>query len=134
MATSGDQASGNIDIVSKRIAKSNSIELSTGINYNLISENVFGDFTATQNINDATMGFYKRPYNIRESLTKQSWNTEERKLPVDYGASLVGGENFSFSNNHKLYVFGTLSHSGSSEYRKGTYEKYRSNSLDASFH
>ncbi|MBN1967897.1 MAG: TonB-dependent receptor [Candidatus Delongbacteria bacterium] len=134
VSTYGDQTSGNINIVSKRMAKNNSVELATGLNYNIISENVFGDFKATQNMEDVTLGFYQHPYKTTaEALTKQSWNTTNRNTPIDYEVSLIGGKNYNFSNNHKLYVFGTLSHSGNSAFQEGTYKKYRSNSLYASF-
>lgn len=119
-----DQTSGVIDISSKTFSDEITIGVSSGINTSVAS--VFNNFRATQNAGDITMGFYSKPYPLNEAIQKQSWNTVEQNLPVDYGYSFVAGKKVKLFN-HDLSIFGTVSQSGSYEYKTGTYQKYRSN-------
>ncbi|MCW3784864.1 TonB-dependent receptor [Plebeiibacterium sediminum] len=128
----GDQASGNVDVVSKTISEKISIGLASGVNSNVLQDGMFNNFKSTQNINDVKFGLYNRPYNTLDAITNQSWATESRKLPIAYDASLMAGKKFKV-NEKDLSVFATISHSGSSEYLEGVYQKYRMNAQGSSF-
>lgn len=78
------------------------------------------------------MGFYNRPYETTDAITSQSWNTTSRKVPLNYGFSFIAGTKVSLFSRD-LSIFGTLSHTGKSEYQTGIFKKYRSNVLDQSF-
>ncbi|TLX77172.1 TonB-dependent receptor [Labilibacter sediminis] len=123
-----DQTSGIVDVSTKTTAGKITMGVSGGVNSNIITEGVFGDFRATQNFNDQTLGYYSAPYSAKEAISQQSWNTTSRKIPLDYGISLVGG-----GKVNKLSVFATLSQSASSEYYTGEFKSYRSNVLDNEF-
>ena len=128
----GDQASGNVDVVSKNNSEKVSLGLASGINSNVLQDGMFNNFKATQNINDVKFGLYDRPYNTLDAVNKQSWSTESRKLPIAYDASLMAGKKFKI-NEKDLSVFATISHSGSSEFQEGVYQKYRMNAENSSF-
>ncbi|MBS2210532.1 TonB-dependent receptor [Carboxylicivirga mesophila] len=129
VSTYADQSSGAVDISSKTYSEKISIGISGGANTNVLKNGVFGDFRATQNINDQTLGFYSRPFGTKDAITKQSWNTETKGLPINYGVSVLGGKKIG----DKFTLFATLSQSGSSEYQTGVFRSYRSNILDNSF-
>ncbi len=133
IATYGDQASGNVDVVSKTISHDISVSLSSGVNSTVLSSGKFNDFKATQNSNDITFGYYKKPYITADAVSNQSWNAVSKKLPLDYGLSIIGGNEFYIGNGDKLSLFVTASHSGDSEYREGEYRRYESNYYDREF-
>lgn len=126
-----DQASGNIDILSKGFKGKFSVSLNAGINSNILKDNVWNNFKVTSNSEDLTFGFYSRPYSLKESMTKQSWNPVVKNMPLDRKFSTTGG--FRFGENSPISVFYTLSHSNSFQHTKGTYKKYRSNILKRKF-
>ncbi|MBI9068252.1 MAG: TonB-dependent receptor [Salinivirgaceae bacterium] len=128
-----DQTSGNIDITSKTVSENVEIGLSTGTSSNIMSNAVFSDFRATQNANDITFGFYKKPYETIDAIKQQSWNTETRTFPLNYGYSFLGGKDFKLSGKQKLSLFGTLAHSSDFKYYEGVYNKYRMNNKDKLF-
>ncbi len=128
-----DQASGNVDISSKTIGYGITVDVSTGINSNILSFDKFSEFKASRNYEDLTLGYYNKPYDTKEAVKQQSWNTVEKNIPLDYGLSVLGGKEFELGNGNKLSFFGTLSHSGESEYRKGVYRRYESNYHDREF-
>ncbi|WP_163322376.1 TonB-dependent receptor [Draconibacterium mangrovi] len=131
--TYGDQSSGAVNIGSKTYSEDIELEVSTGTSTNIIKDGTFGDFKATQNINDVNLfGGYSRTHATGDALKYQSWNTEDQKFPLNRGLSLMGGKKFELFDND-FSVFATLSHSNDFEYRTGTYRKYRSNVLDNSF-
>ncbi|WP_340111506.1 TonB-dependent receptor [Maribellus mangrovi] len=127
-----DQSSGNVDISSKTLSENISLKVSGGSNSNILSNDVFGNFKSTQNLNDATMGFYSAPYTTKDALKYQSWNTLDRSFPIDRSFSVLGGKKLKLFDND-FSVFATVSHSNESEYEKGIYKKYRSNVLNNSF-
>ncbi len=123
----GDQSSGNVDVVSKTISEKVTIGLASGGNSNVLQGSVFNDFRSTQNVNDLKFGLYDRPYNTLDAIQKQSWATEKKSFPIAYDMSIMAGKKFKV-NEKDLSVFATISHSGSSEYLDGVYQKYRMNS------
>lgn len=126
----GDQASGQVDVASKTYSSKNAIGLSGGINSNVIP--VFGSFKGTQNLNDATMGFYSKPYETADAVTQQSWNTTDKKAPVNYGMSLLGGKLWEMDDS-EFSVFANLSHDAESNYTEGVFQQYRANAVNKSF-
>lgn len=133
VSTYADQASGNVNVVSKTVGEGITIGLSAGVNTSVLSDDKFGNFRATQNKNDIFFGFYKQPYETVDAVQQQSWNTTERSLPIAYGFSFLGGNEFKLSNGKSLSFFATASHSGDSEYRTGVYRRYESNHYDREF-
>ena len=124
--TSADQASGNIDITTKQLTGSEeySLGFGVGINTNSIAEG--GDFKATANTGDINLGFHSRNQNVFESITKQSWDTQNVDNPVDYSFNFTAGKKLS----DKLALFVTGSQSNSHEYGEGVFRQYRSNFVD----
>ena len=129
----GDQASGNVDISTKEASGKNlTIDLSGGANSNVIDGAVFNNFKTTQNMNDVQLGFYSKKYALVDAIKLQSWNTETKSTPLNYGIAISGNEKFNLFGK-QASVFATISHDNSSKYSKGVFKKYRSNVLDNSF-
>lgn len=128
-----DQASGNVDISSKEYNGGKfSIGVSGGSNTNVIKSDVFNSFKATQNVNDLSLGFYTKQYAVVDAVKLQSWNTETRNTPLNFGISMSGGKKVEVFGKD-LSLFFTASHNNSYSHQKGIYKKYRSNVLDNSF-
>ncbi|MFV0266064.1 MAG: carboxypeptidase-like regulatory domain-containing protein [Draconibacterium sp.] len=127
-----DQSSGNVDISSKTASEKIALEVGAGSNTSILSKGVFGNFKATQNLNDVSFGVYQAPYTTKDAIKFQSWNTTERSFPIDRSFSVLGGKKFKLFEND-FAVFATVSHSNASEYETGIYKKYRSNVLNNSF-
>jgi len=127
-----DQASGTVNINSKSFSETFTAGIAAKSSTNILKKDVWSNFKSTQNIHDLNVGFYNRPYDTKEAITHQSWNTETRKFPIGLDFSLTGGKKVQLFNK-KLSVFATLAHENSSEYYEGVYRKYRSNVLDNSF-
>lgn len=128
-----DQASGNVDITSKEYNGGKfSIDISGGANTNVTKDGVFDNFKATQNINDLSAGFYTNQFAIIDAITLQSWNTETKSNPLNFGISLSGGKKIELFGKD-LSIFVNASHDNSFSHQKGIYKQYRSNILDNSF-
>lgn len=128
-----DQASGNVNITTKEYNNGKfTFEVSSGTNTNLFQNDIFNNFKATQNISDLSFGFYKKKYALVDAITLQSWNTQEKQTPLNFGISFSGGKKIQLFNN-RLSIFATGSHDNSFNHEKGTFKKYRSNVLDNSF-
>ena len=129
-----DQASGNVDIVSKDYSnKKISIGLSSGIQSNILAtDNVFSNYKSSVAKDDATLGFYQRGTSFNNSLFGQSWNTTESVTPINRGFSISGGRKFELFGK-EFAAFATASHSNASEFTKGTFRDFRSNILNNSF-
>lgn len=124
---SADQASGNVDIVTKEAKGKNfKIGISSGFNSEAIGVD---NFKRTVNGDDLTFGFYSRPYSTKDAMFNQSWNTIDGGSPMNIGASLA----LNTKIGDKLRLFLTASHSNSKEYRTGVYRKFRSNVLNNEF-
>ncbi|MDA8729183.1 carboxypeptidase-like regulatory domain-containing protein, partial [Flavicella sp.] len=128
-----DQASGNVDVISKRYSKNGfSIGLQTGANTNLLKGDISDNFRVTQNYDDLTFGFHSKQQTLKNAITKQSWNTQTTNAAGNFGVSLSGGKKF-FLGEKDLTVFATASHSKSFSYRQGIFKSYRSNVLNNSY-
>jgi len=128
-----DQASGNVDILTKEYNGGKFIVgISGGSNTNVLKDGIFNNFRATQNSNDLSFGFYSKKYALVDAITLQSWNTETKSTPVNFGISLSGGKKFQLFGKD-ISVFATASHNSSSNHQLGIFKKYRSNVLNNSF-
>lgn len=124
----GDQASGNVDIVSKEYSGNGelTISVSGGVNTNVIDGDTWNNFRSTQNTNNTTLGFYSSNLNTETALTQESWNPETSNTPANFGISVTAGEKVEvFGNN--LSVFFTGSYSKSHQQRIGEFKEYRAN-------
>ncbi|OIQ40295.1 MAG: TonB-dependent receptor [Bacteroidetes bacterium MedPE-SWsnd-G1] len=132
-ASYGDQASGNVDVTSKRYGGDKySVGFQLGSNTNVMQGDVWSDFKASQNVNDMTLGFYSKKYALVDAITMQSWNTETRSTPLDFKFDFAGGKKVELFGND-LSIFLTASHGANHEYANGIFKTYRSNVLDNSF-
>lgn len=124
---SADQASGNVDIVTKEAKGKNfKLGISSGFNSEAIGVD---NFKRTINGDDLTFGFYSRPHTTKDAIFNQSWNTTDGGSPINIGASVA----LNTKIGDKLRLFFTASHSNNKEYTKGVYRKYRSNVLNNQF-
>ncbi|MFP2997031.1 TonB-dependent receptor [Spongiivirga sp. MCCC 1A20706] len=128
VASSADQSSGNVNIVSRTLAGDSefSASVSSGVNTNVAQSGVFDNFRVSPNLNDASFGFYKQPRQLLQQITQQSWNTVKQDNPINYSASVTGG----YRLKEKLSLLLTASHSQSYEYRRGLFRQFRSNFID----
>ncbi|MAX71059.1 MAG: TonB-dependent receptor [Flavobacteriaceae bacterium] len=121
---SADQASGNIDIVSKEAgSKELGISLSGGLNSN--AADVFDNFKVTANNKDITLGVYSRAYsadNLGNALTRQSWEPQTLSTPIDHSFSVNAGGKVGESKKLGLYFSG--GQSVEHEYREGIFRQY----------
>ncbi|WP_111707167.1 TonB-dependent receptor [Lutibacter citreus] len=128
-----DQTSGNVDITTKGYNGGKfTVGLTAGSNTNVLKNGVFGNFRATQNINDVSFGIYSKSLALVDAVTLQSWNTETRSTPLNFGISLAGGKKIELFGK-ELAVFATVTHNNSFKNETGIFKKYRSNVLDNSF-
>lgn len=128
-----DQASGTVDITPKEYNKNTaSVRIGAGVNSNVATSDIWSNFKATQNINDLTLGFYKKPYRLEDAITYQSWNTEKRDNPLNTNIAVSAEKRFTLFNKSISLAF-TASHRNDFDYRQGIFKKYRSNVLDNSF-
>lgn len=128
----GDQASGNVNINTKKSSNDISIGVSTSANTNVLNGDIFSNFKTTQNMSDVTLGVYSRAYSTLDAISSQSWNTKTRSLPIGYGLSFTGGGDVKLFEKD-LSIFATINHDNSFEYHDGIFKFYRSNVLDNSF-
>ena len=128
---SSDLSSGLVNIASRELQGDNLLQigLSGGVNSNVTQDGVFDNFRVTPNYDDATLGFYSRPRDIREQILGQTWDTGQLETPVNYSASITAGKKF-FDN--KLAVLVSLSHGRSNNYRNGVFRRFRGNALEDS--
>lgn len=120
-----DEASGNVDIVSKEYSKDEfKVSVSGGVNSNILNLN--GDFKRTIISDDVTFGFHKKKYALVDLITNQGWGTKTMSSPINFSGSLSGGKKFEvFGKDVRL--FATVSHSRSFNYRDEIFRAYRSN-------
>jgi outer membrane receptor protein involved in Fe transport len=129
---SSDQASGNIDILSKEITRSKvfGFSLSGGANSNATSNGVFNNFKATANNQDISAGVYSRPYssdNLGNAITGQTWETQNIAVPLDRSFSFnVGGK---IGESKKLGLYFSGGQSVDHEYQEGIFRQYDQGNL-----
>ena len=132
-ANYSDQASGSVDVISKKYSKNGfSVGLQTGANTNVLKGGVRDNFRVTQNYDDLTFGFHSKQHTLKNSITQQSWNTKTTNAAANFGVSFSGGKKF-FWGEKDLTVFATASHSKSFNHRQGIFKSYRSNVLNNSY-
>ena len=129
---SADLASGNIDIVSKKVSKRRDIafSVSSGVNTNVGDSDIFNDFKTTANNKDVSLGIYSRAFeagNLVNALTEQSWNPTEISTPINYGFGFnIGG---ILGNDRKLKLYFSGGQSVDNEYREGEFREYDQGNL-----
>ncbi|WP_179009163.1 TonB-dependent receptor [Winogradskyella forsetii] len=124
-SNSADQASGNIDIVSKKVSKSKEFSASLGGGVNSNAAGVFEDFKVTANNSDVTFGIYTRAYdakNLGNALTQQSWDTQNVSTPLNYSLAFNAGGKLGESKKFGIYFSG--GQSVDHEYREGIFKQY----------
>lgn len=126
-----DQASGNVDITTKRYStKGGSVNIQGGANTGAAG---VGQFRQTIIMDDVDyFGYHQKQYTTTDAIIYQGWD------PVN--ASSVADYSYSFSGSSKFDVFGkqlsfvaNASQSRSHEYRSGTFKSYRANILNTSY-
>jgi len=126
-----DQASGSIDISSKKYSKDMfNVELGTGVSTNVIGK----DFRVSQNNNDVTFGYFTKKRSIQENIIteNQGWDPHKKNVFANYGISLSGGKKFNIGDKD-LTVFASLSHSKKVDYLTGEFQSFQNNVLRNSF-
>ncbi|CAM1352251.1 TonB-dependent receptor [Tenacibaculum halocynthiae] len=125
-----DQASGNVNVVTKEFSKNGfSLSLSGGANTNALDVD---NFRRTVISDDVTFGFHKKKYALLNQLTLQGWDTKEASTPINYSFSLSGAKKFELFGK-KWRVLASASHSKLNEYRSGLFRSFRANVLNTSF-
>ncbi len=125
---SADQASGNINITTKKLLGSKllSARASGSVNTNVVSNGVFNTFKVSANNENITAGFYSRNLNTRSALTNESWNPQSISAPINRSLSVSAGAKVG----EKIKVLATLGQSSSFEYREGVFREFRGNFID----
>lgn len=129
---SADLASGNIDIISKKVSKRRDIAfgVSSGVNSNVSDSDIFNNFKTTANNKDISLGIYSRAFeaeNLVSSLTEQSWNPTEISTPINYGFGFnIGG---ILGEDRKLKLYFSGGQSVDNEYREGEFREYDQGNL-----
>ncbi|MEX6626563.1 TonB-dependent receptor [Tenacibaculum salmonis] len=125
-----DQASGNVNIISKDYSKKEiKIGLTGGSNTNVIGLN---EFRKTIISDDVNFGFHKKKYALQDALTYQGWDTKKTGVPLNYGASIGGGYQFNVLGKAIKFV-ASASYSSSNSYQEGLFRSYKANILDRGF-
>ena len=126
-----DQASGTVDVTSKKyIRKSFSIGISGGNNTAVLGlGSAFRTTLLQQNVN---LGYYKKPFNLTDAITYQSWDPLTRDNASNYGINFTSAYKFKIFGKD-LSLFATASHSKRFEYREGEFRSYRANILDNAY-
>lgn len=127
---SSDQASGNIDIVSKEVTKQKDYEISVSGGVNSNAANVYDNFKATANNSDVNLGIYSRAYsfdNLTNAITGQSWNPQQVSNPLNYSFGFNAGG--IIGENRKLRLYFSGGQSVEHEYREGLFREYDQGNL-----
>ncbi len=128
---SSDQASGNIDIISKTINKRKEFALSFSNGINTNAGDVFGDFKATAVNRDISFGFFSKPYqnnNLQSALVNQSWNPQTIDAPLNYSFGFNAGGFLDEEGKFRLYFSG--GQSVNHEYREGEFRSFDQGQLN----
>lgn len=128
--SSSDQASGNIDIVSKEVTKQKEFGFSLGGGVNSNVGNVYNNFKVTANNSDVNFGIYSRAYNINDlgnALVGQSWSPQQIQSPIDHAFGFNAGGIVGENRKLKLYFSG--GQSVEHEYLEGSFRQYDQGNL-----
>ena len=127
---SSDQASGNIDIVSKEVTNQKDFGFSLGGGVNSNVANVYDNFKVTANNSDLNLGVYSRAYNINNlvnAIVGQSWAPQQVESPLDYSFGFNAGGIIGESKKLRLYFSG--GQSVEHEYLEGSFREYDQGNL-----
>ena len=127
----GDQASGSVNISSKKYSKDYfDIQLATGISTNVIGR----DFRVSENNQDQVLGFYSKKRDIKYNILteNQGWDTHKKNVFGNFGIAISGGKRF-YIGEDELSVAGSLSHSNKYDYYTGEFKSFKNNVLSNSF-
>ena len=126
-----DQASGNVDVVSKKYSKKGfSIGLSSGLNTAVTG--LDGDFKKTIISDDVTYGFHHKEFALVDLITNQGWDAIVQDNTTNFDVSLNGAYKFNVLGKD-VSLFFAGSHGQKFEYREGIFKSYRANILDDEF-
>ena len=122
---SADQASGNINIISKELSGSSELSARAGasVNTNVLQDGVFDNFKVSPNQEDVTAGIYVRQISTGRAITEQTWNPQTEDLPINNSFQLSAGKKIG----EKLKVLVTAGQTSNYEYRQGVFRQFRSN-------
>ena len=127
---SSDQASGNIDIVSKEVTKQKDFGFSLGGGVNSNVANVYDNFKVTANNSDVNFGIYSRAYsinNLGNAIVGQSWSPQQVESPLDYSFGFNAGGIIGDAKKLRLYFSG--GQSVEHEYLEGSFREYDQGNL-----
>lgn len=125
----GDQASGNIDIVTRVYDKKTptfKLSGSLGVNSNILGGERFTNFKQTQNAENTIFGFYKPELSLRDALLGQSWNTTQASVPLNSSLGLSYNQRLL---NGKLKLFVTANTRKNFDFREGEFRAFQGNEL-----
>ena len=126
-----DQASGNVDVVSKRYSKKGfSIGVISGLNTAVAG--LDGDFKKTIISDDVTFGFHQKEFARVDLITNQGWDPLVQDNTINFGASINGAYKFNVLGKD-VSLFFAGSHGQTFEFREGLFKSYRANILDDEF-
>lgn len=126
-----DQSSGVVDVVSKKYSKKGyNIGFSTGMNSAVLG--LEGGFKKSLMSNDATFGFHKKKYVLKDAITYQGWDPLSKNNTTNFSLSLSGATKFKLFGND-LSIIATGSYGQSYEYREGMFRSFRANVEDNAF-
>tara|TARA_A100000171_G_scaffold53120_1_gene77161 strand:- start:1348 stop:4134 length:2787 start_codon:yes stop_codon:yes gene_type:complete len=122
---SADQASGNIDIISKELSGSSelSVRVSSGVNTNVLQGGVFENFKVSPNQEDVTAGIYVKSISTGRAITEQTWNPQTEDIPLNNSFQLSAGKKIG----EKFKVLITAGQTSNYEYQQGVFRQFRSN-------
>lgn len=125
---SADQSSGSVNINSKSLVGLSELGFGAqvGVNTNAIGEE---NFKQSANSNDISLGFYNQKTASEDAIVNQNWNTESRKLPMNYKYTVTAGKKFG----EKFKVLFTGSQSSNFEYNEGIFQQFNRNIDDSKF-
>lgn len=126
-----DQASGTEDVVTRKFTKKG---FNIGVNggYNTAVLGLNSDFRNTQNMNDVTFGYHKKPFLLSDGILYQSWEPISINNSSNYGISFDASYKFDIFGK-ELAILASGSHRKTFEYREGEFRSYRANILDTSY-
>ena len=122
---SADQASGNINIISKELSGSSELSARVGasVNTNVLQDGVFDNFKVSPNQEDVTAGIYVKQISTGRAITEQTWNPQTESLPLNNSFQLSAGKKLG----ERLKVLITAGQTSNYEYQQGVFRQFRSN-------
>lgn len=124
-----DQASGNVDISSKKYSGDKfSVGFKGGLNTNVVGQ----DFRVSANNTDVDFGFYNNTQSLVKAISNQGWDSKNKNVLGNFGVSMSGGYRFEvFEKDVKM--FATASFSKSYDYKTGAFKNFTNNEIKNAF-